>query len=1105
MSDFSPSPQQRQAIETDGKALLISAAAGSGKTTVLVRRVLRLLSDGEPGHTADRLMVVTFTVAAAAKLKNDLGRRLSERIAQRQGDTRLLKRQRMLLPRAAIGTFDSFCKNLCSEYFTNLKIEPDFKVGERHVLNELEAQAMSATLEKMLLDDDFREFAANSLNPRSLAEAQGAIIMLHRRMISQPFPRDYIIKQQDATTPDRLDATPAGSVLFAHASEKLNSARLYLQKAIAAALTAGMAEKPLSVLFQEQGYVSALIDLVDRGDYSGLRELFSKGPSSEGYVTFRQNKEVDPETREIIKLLRNSAKDLCCGLYEDCFLIDAIQLEDIFRKHHRLSSALCRAVLYYYDTLTKAKRQENFFDFYDLQHMAVELLEMPQLAICGRYFAVMVDEYQDTNPIADYIYHTLASRNPQALFLVGDVKQSIYGFNSARPDIFAGRVERSKGEKHSQVIYLSQNYRSSAGVIDSVNDMFSLVMSRSMGGVDYDEHNRLHLGRIGGETGLTELHLCNEDDKIPVAMHCRELIGQGNAAQDICILVQTNKEVADYAQALENVGLAAELAGDKPLAEEVGAMPLIALLRFLANPFDEVDLVAVLLSPLVGFTADDVAGLYIGDHPRLIAAMAQSEDEKIQSVAATLWELHRESGSVSVRVLLQRIYERFNAYVICSAMSADAPTALADIENLAIQYDKVGVGGITGFVRRLNLALQGESRKKREPILRDGFVNIMTIHNSKGLEFPICIVAGTAKAFNKRDLYSPVLHNDRTSIGMKLLTKTGLLQTPFRTAAAIASSDELQGESLRLLYVAATRAMNRLYIFTELNNKRLTELAVTLYGEGGITPALLKRQRSFGDIILLFGLCHRRGELLRELAGDIPVAVAGGSGSFTVRLSLPPDELPRPEEEPPQKQDTAPLLSLFAWKYPDIENTKAAIKHSVTDLLADEKQLKPEPATPSFARAEAGGAKRGSATHAFLQLCRLPLLPQDARAELSRLVSGRFIPEEQAQLVNMKRVEEFLRSPLVKRMVKADRLYREYEFITEHEGMVVQGIVDLFFIEQGGIVIVDYKTTRADEQELKKLYTKQLDIYAAALEKRLNLPVRQKIIYSLSMGREIVI
>ncbi len=1103
MAEFSPSPQQQSAIQTDEKALLISAAAGSGKTTVLVRRVLRLLCDGNPKHTADRLMVVTFTVAAAAKLKNDLNRRLSEMISQRQSDTRLLKKQRMLLPRAAIGTFDSFCKNLCIEFFTNLNIEPDFKVGERHILDMLEQQAMSATLEHMLTDDDFRAFASNSLNPRSLAEAQDAILMLHRRMVSRPFPRDFIIQQAEATQPKELRLTPAGTVLFDHAVETLNSAALYLQRAISLAVSGGMAQKPLAVLQQEQSYVAALINAAQRGDYTGLRDIFSVGPSNGGYQTFRQNKEIDPETKDLIKLLRGCAKDLCCGLYEDCFLADEGKIAELSAQNHRLSTALCNAVLYYHDTLTMAKRQAACFDFYDLQHMAVQLLSMPQLPICGRYFAVMVDEYQDTNPIADYIYHAVAGPNTGALFLVGDVKQSIYGFNSARPDIFAGRVERSRRSSKSQVIYLSQNYRSSAGVINTVNDLFTLTMTRCLGGVDYDDDNRLYIGRSDAENGLAELHICDGSDTMPVALHCCELIKQGHKAQDICILVQTNKEVGEYAVALEQIGLMAELAGNKPLSEEIGAMPLIALLRFVANPFDEVDLVAVLLSPLAGFTTDDVAKLYIGDHPRLITAMSASDNERMRSFASILWDLHRESGSVSVRVLLQRIYERLNAYVLCCAMSATAPMAIAEIENLAIQYDSLGMGGITGFVRRLNIALQSNSRKKSEPLPRLGFVNIMTIHNSKGLEFPICILAGTSKPFNKRDLYSAVLHNDKTSIGMKIVTEQGFVQTPHRIATAIASSDELQGESLRLLYVATTRAMNRLYMFVESTDKRLAELAATLYGEGGITPALLKRQRSFGDILLLFGLCHRQGELLRELSGNIPVPTIDGKGSLAIKLSILPQQLPKPQEEEVSQQDTAPLLSMFGWRYHDLDKTVTPVKHSVTELLNSSQQLKPEPAVPSFSAEQAGGAKRGSATHAFLQLCKMPLSAQELQGELNRLVEQKFIPADQAQLVNLKRVKEFLLSDLAKRMEKADKLYREYEFITEHDGSIVQGIVDLFFIEQGGIVVVDYKTTRADADQLKQLYADQLNIYATAVEKRLNLPVRQKIIYSLSMGREI--
>ncbi len=1106
MAEFKPSPQQKRAIETEG-SLLISAAAGSGKTTVLVRRVLRLLSDGRPEHTADRLMVVTFTVAAAAKLKGDLGHKLAAMAIEGDADTGLIKKQRRLLPRAAIGTFDSFCKNLCTEFFTKLAIEPDFRVGERIMLDVLEAEAMSSTLEQMLTDADFIDFCSSFANRRSLAEPQNAILMLHRRMVSQPFPENYLEKQVSDLPPSGFNHMPAGITLFDYAVEILGSAAKFLQRAVEFASEGAMAEKSYSVLCGERIFVNSLLSLAKDKDYSAMRRLFSTGPSGNGYATLRCGKGF-----ETVKKLRDEAKSLVNKLYESNFAVDALDLPELCVEHNRMVAALCRATIHYHRTLTEAKREAACFDFYDLHHLTVQLLNMPELRIKERYFAVMVDEYQDTNPIADYIYHQLAENEDTELFMVGDVKQSIYGFNSARPDIFADRVENGLKVGGSHVVYLSENYRSSRQVIANVNDMFSLIMSKQLGGIDYDQNNRLYPGRQDSEQGSFELLLYEEEDKHSVASLCAELISQGNSPEDICILVQTNKEVSEYAAAVKDIGLMAELAGDKPISEEVGTMPLIALLRFIANPFSETDLIAVLLSPLGGFSADDVAKICMdrgGENPRRpIATMLSSQDERIKSFAELLWGLSVYASSVSVRMLLQHLYERLNAYVICSSMSSDAPYAIADIEELAVQYDKVGRNGITGFVRRMNLALSGRGRKKGESALRTGFVNIMTVHNSKGLEFPVCIAAGLDKSFNDRELSSPVLQQDRSSIGMKIKLRGNITETPFRRAAAIACREELMSERLRLLYVAATRAMNRLYIFVDASEKKVESLAIELCGEGGITPALIKRQNRFSDIITLFGLCNPNGGKLRGLYEDIPTGIELAEGNLTVGCVevKPTDEVFAEDVE--TDYDLDKYRELFGWQYPNLQDTKRQLKYSVTELLNRNNEFKPTVTIPSFAdpmyrEREQQGAVRGSATHAFLQLCRLPLSADEVEQELLRLVDEGFMTEEEAKLVRVPGVKKYLSSTLSKRISVATELYREYEFIIEHDEGIVQGIVDLLFIEDGGVVIVDYKTTKGDDETLRKLYKPQLDLYAEALRRRLCMPIKEKIIYSLSLGREI--
>ncbi len=1103
MGDFKPSPAQQSAIDTDGKALLISAAAGSGKTTVLVQRVMRLLSCGEPGYTADRLMVVTFTVAAAAKLKSDLAHELSRRIQSAQGDVGLLKQQRMLLSRAAIGTFDAFCKSLCTEFFAMLGIEPDFKVGERLMLDVIEGEAMDDTLNEMLCDVDFEEFARGFANPRSLDDASNAIRMLHRGMISQPHPLEYLDQQLNSTRPGTLGETPAGIMIFNYAADAFENAEQLLKKAVLLASESEISSSALSVLREDLAFVGELARLARSGGYSEVGRLFS-GRGERPFARFVPGKKIDVETKEIIKQLRDDAKEIASAIYEEYFLEDIDILNERAKRHYRLVAGLCRATKHYHERLLLLKKEAACFDFYDLQHMTLELLRNPTLGISERYFSVMVDEYQDTNPIADYIYHSIVGDNHGALFMVGDVKQSIYGFNSARPDIFANRVLDCENSDEAKVIYLAHNYRSSHEVIGAVNDLFGLLMSRPVGGVDYDENNRLYPGRTDevSDAGVTFNAVLCDDDRAAVVARCKNLIDNGTPAEDICVLLPTNKSVALYAKALDDAGMTGGALGDTKLSDEVGAMPLIALLRLLANPFSEVDLTAVLLSPLAGFSTDDLAPLTKGRQDRLILAMLHSENERLRTFIDELFALRRIASGVSIRVLLQIIYERLNAYVICSAMSHGASAAIRIIEDMATQYDNVGQGGLVGFVRRLNLALARTDGNKKESNVQKGVINVMTIHTSKGLEFPVCILADTASLFNTRELSGAVLRHEKTSIGIRLEEDGGFVDTPFRQAAAIACRLDLQSERMRLLYVATTRAKTALHIMVATDPKRLFSLGCSLFGVGGVTPYMLSRCRSFADYLLYFGLCHPDGEPLRELSQSAPISMISNTGRLSMDIVIDP-VLPEitPVEESPD-QDTAELCQLFEFQYPFKVDTIEPVKSSVTRLLERE-QLPPSVAVPSFAGDGVGGAVRGSATHEFLQLCDLSLASQDLSSELKRLVEGGFMEEKQAQLCNRKKLNAFFASSIFKRISCSNEVYREYEFISEQDGTILQGIVDLLFMEQDGIVLLDYKTTRGNEEELITLYREQLRLYAAALNRRFEKQVKETVIYSLHLEKEV--
>ena len=1228
MSEPKWTPAQRAAIEDRGGALLVSAAAGSGKTAVLTERAVRLITDPEHPVDADRLLIVTFTNAAAAELRARIGQALLKR-SQAEPGNGALRRQRMLLQRAPICTIDAFCLDLLRKHFQALDIPPDFSPADPGSVELLRASALSETLENAYRDPDFCAFA--DLYGKGRTDRAAGETILHVYDFLRALP-DYDKKLDEFLAPWQEENGFAAScwhdLLLAEAARSARAAGELFRAALADCpgdreqeladaeekKTPSAREKAKNAVLEKYtdaqerlDKAAALLGRVEQlavaGEWTQLYDLLTpyvlgmeELPGLKG-----MKKRLNGEHKKVIRTRADEGAALFAQILE---LIPCSEEEaeaDRRAAEPRLR-ALFAAVRDFDARFSAKKRDRKLLEFSDFEHQALRLLRDPDgtpTALCGvirqNYAAVMVDEYQDTNALQDALYRCLASPAGDDLFLVGDLKQSIYRFRQADPSIFrekldswpalpggAARPRPAEGAPGTDaMLALDANFRSAPQVVEGINFLFERLMSPELGDTAYGDGQRLVCGAPGEYTGSVEAHFLPDDaaetDADWIARRIEELVQSGEPVrdgsatrpvqyEDCCILLAARNDFPAYVEALTARGIPVYADARENLLDAPHIRPLIALLKVIDNPAQDIYLAAAMLGPLFGFTDDDLVRLRaraeeiqkqqgenapqrISLYGALLLTVNSGEDTpftgKVRAFYARLTELRRMARSAPAEQLLEEIFAS-TGYLAALGVMENGARRREDARRFASFCAGAGSGGISALVRAIDAAaLAGSTGQDTVPGgSRPGCVTVMTIHRSKGLQFPVVFVADTARRFNTADTRQPVLLHRMYGAGLRLRPEEG--EGAYKTAAYTALSNvhaaEMRSEQMRLLYVALTRAQDKLILTVPLGigktSNPFTRAAAFL--EAGAGQTLCRQANSFADWLRAALLVHPNGGPLRRLAEDLelPFADTGSTITLTVQQALPegvePTD-PELEERPLTQADPALTEALrqgFAWQYPAAELAQVPAKVSVTGIVHKAEQTTLE--RPGFlAKDGLTAAEMGTALHAFLEHADFAALAAAKQAgtlemaipaERDRQVEAKLTAPEIAEKLDAKRIRRFVESEAFARICAADEVLRELDFITAlpaaevltaqgtapadsaavaQAKVLVQGIADLVLVFPDHLELLDYKTDRRkSEADFLAAYRAQLDLYALAISKRFApKPVTYKGIYSLELGK----
>ena len=1181
--------EQQAVVENRGGNLLVSAAAGSGKTRVLVERLMDYVRKGED---IDRFLIITFTNAAAAELRDRIARGLSDLLAEHPSDPHL-RRNAALVYKTQISTIDAFCLDFLRECGGSAGLDPDFRLCDEAEGKDLGAQAMETVLERRYAglegDPGFRALVDALAGDRDDQTVEEVIFDIHRRIQSHPDPLGWLEGRKADYTfipGQKPEDTVWGKLLLADVKD-----------------LAGYWAETLEQVREEVRFdppLEANYGLSLEGTIAGLKELSAaaeEGWDAAGecaavpFPLLGRKRGADPVLKERAKSLRDQCKKQL-GQAAEQFSVTAEEAMDDLRSVGPAMRALLDVTAEYDREFTALKRKRRLLDFSDAEHLTARLLTAPgggpsQIAVewSSRYTEIMVDEYQDTNGVQNVIFDALSTGDN--LFMVGDVKQSIYRFRLADPTIFLEKYGRYADyrvaeEGEGRTILLSRNFRSRPEVLEGTNFIFRNVMTTPVGEMDYTEDEALVPGREDlppdGRycveldcVDLSDLTEDPEQGKIPkdlvearaVAGRIAELLREGLpvgdhpvTAEDVVILLRSPGPVLRYyTQALDEAGIPwqAEESGDFFETTEISVA--MSFLRVIDNPRQDVPLLAVLRSPVYHFDPDRLAGLRRegkGSIYDCVASAAQRGDEELAEFLRTLEELRSLSGEESSHRLVWELYERTNLLAVFSALPEGERRRanLLALYDAARRFEGAGHKGLFRFLLHLSRTAENGLRIPVEEGGGRG-VRILSIHKSKGLEFPVVFLCGLERQFNDADAKSTILFHEKLGLGPKCLDRSRMLRytTIARDAVALCLRRQMRAEELRLLYVAMTRAEHKLFLTAAVNGPRGEKLdTLALRAQCPPPPRQMAQAGSMLPWVLTPALCRPDSQpLWQNVEADRPAPAGDLGPRWEVRLLSGADyerggtrqAAVFPEETGEAAGEWETLLERFRWRYPHENSVELPSKLTATQLKGREKDTEvsqnapqPRPQAPGAAALRRPvfeeertltAAERGTALHMAMQYLRYDRTDtlEQIREEVARLVEERFLTPAQGAVVDTEAIFGFFNSGLGRRLKGAEEAEREFKFSMlvpareyyggldglEGEEILLQGVVDCWFRETDGTVtVVDFKTDRVTERTAESRaaeYRPQLEAYTRALSEVMGVPVRRKVLWFFALGREI--
>ena len=1181
---FNFTAAQRDAIDSRGN-ILVSAAAGSGKTATLSAKIMKLLSDSDT--ELSQFLIVTFTKAAAGEMRE----RISKALAEAAVADKSMSRHMRDIATADICTIHSFCTRILRENFTAAGLSPDFSVSD-----EAESEVMKARAMEDTIDDFFRGRCSfitdGAADISTLADTVGktkdaasldtALRELYDKLISMGLDEGYLLscaeELEKSVRKDFFD-TGYGRVIRDYT---VSAARHHLN------ILTSLAERMMESEAVTQKYMpaaSALIDYLSRIASTSYSESYEK--MKEAVATYEatplgslsaKNK---TEASEEFKVRRDDVKKLFARLAGKYFAVEA---SDISEAMVRTSAVLrgCADVLSVYGKrYATLKRERGVLDFADLETFALKLLVKADgtptdhaVQIGRRYKFVFIDEYQDTNRVQDMIFRAVSTDAEK--FFVGDIKQSIYRFRGAEPEVFSGyrnawaegKVPTSAdGYPEGRSIFMSENFRCAEPVVEFVN-----AVSRHMfpyGGIPFTESDCLVYGGVSKCTQAVEVCLLDGSRRKSadeqtlseadyVASRIADLVRRGEyKPKDIAVLLRSaNSSGGEYERALAKYGIPVNRAGGSPFADAPEVVLILDILRAVDNPMRDIPLMGAMMSSVFGFTLDDIVKIRKDNTecPLYSAVVRAAEEdaelsEKCRIFTDKLSSLRSAERGMSADRFVDLLISECSLYD-CAEVTASAcgRDNVRRIRDLAVTYESGVFGGLYGFLSFLDEKLATGELTVENPDGNYG-VTIISIHKSKGLEYPVCFLSECGKKRNLTDERAGLLFHRELGLSMRLPDPGGLVMcsNPVRDALALRIGEDSAMEEMRVLYVAMTRAVDRLFVTAKCSGTPQDELKSALSDLPFTDAYSVKNAARMIDHIISAVVKNpdlpikittvMRGDADSDIV-ETPFEISGDmtEENYTCDVKTIAENVGF--EYPYGHMVNLPSKLAVSALYPAILDTDAESEIAATldEQTLPEDDIEEEMPLPRFmsGTTDTSAAERGTSTHVFLQFADFAAIRRNgAASEIARLVDSAFITPEMARLVDVRQVEHFAASPLVDRYLTARAAYREFRFnlplpaadFTVDElqkelyrrddvDITVQGVFDCIFEDADGrLVILDYKTDamnsyemrnpEAGREKLRRRHARQLYYYSMAAERIFGRAADEVYVYSLALGEAV--
>ncbi|MGI1690467.1 helicase-exonuclease AddAB subunit AddA [Thermoanaerobacter uzonensis] len=1216
--------EQQLAINARGSNLLVAAGAGSGKTAVLVERIIKLVTDDKNPVDIDKLLVVTFTNAAASEMRERIAEALISKLDQNPEDRRL-SNQLTLLNKATITTIHSFCLEVVRNNFFLIDLDPNFRIGDDTETLLLKLEAAEELFEELYQKEDNEDFL-------TLVESYGGtkddkplvdiLLKLYDFVKSLPWPEKWlrdVLLSFEVKEGFNFENSQWAAVILDNLKVEMSGLLNGMYVAIAKLHSENRLQSYLDNFEIEAESLGKLLDCENWDEFKEQINAieFNRLP--------RAGKEIDPKVKDEVTKIRNEVKAKIKEIRNKFFSDDIEKIEKEIKALYPIMKALVDLILLFDKKYTDKKREKGIIDFNDIEHFSLQILTQVDengnvkpseaaLMYREKFQEIFVDEYQDSNLIQEVILSTIAREDTPNRFMVGDVKQSIYRFRQANPYIFFEKYNTysSKEEDKNKKILLYKNFRSRPQIIDAVNFIFKKIMSKNVGEIDYTEEEKLNYGADFGIPpldaivgGPVEIHLIEKNDKTPeeeelevygeeeeeiidniqvearvVAQRIKELVTQNKKNtfmiydknlknyrsleyRDIVILLRATERWAPvFLEELINADIPAFADTGTGYFETTEIKTILSLLQVIDNPMQDIPLLAVLRSPIFSFTPEELIDIRLEEPNKTIyealKKAAQRQDELGQKIVFFLKSLKKwqeKAIYMPVDEFLWYLYQDTGYYAYVGAM----PQGVQRQANLRIlferakQYEETSFKGLFNFINFINRLKVSSGDMGSAKIVgeNENVVRIMSIHKSKGLEFPVVIVAGLGKQFNLKDLSQSVLYHHLLGLGPEFVDFKRRISYPGIVKEAIKNKIKLESlsEEMRVLYVALTRAKEKIILVGSIRDikKNVRKWANAAVLQDKVSEYDILNGKSYMDWIGSAVIRHKDLEPLREFAG-VYLSAEQDASKWEIKLWSKKDVLLGKEKN--DKIDVVERLkgldldAHYSEFYEEVERRLSYVypyekacylpaKLSVTEVkrilnaeIVDEdttsiferEVLK----TPVFLEKKKGltAVEKGIAMHLVMQKLDLnkDLSLDSIKGQVKDMVDREILTEEQAKEVDIQKIEGFFKTSLGQRMLNSKNVKREvpfhiklssreiYKDLSEEyqkEFIQVQGIIDCFFEEEDGLVLIDYKTDYVQEgkvEEIKEKYRVQIELYSKALENITGKKVKEKYIYLFFNG-----